>query len=371
MQTDMHYYGTYALARMAGFDVTAAETIAYSAQFVDDSTKHDSKYHPDGGLIYGIATAHTAGQVIKNRLVAQIEQRRVWTPFHFLPGGEGDNSEQKLVCVKDSNIAKQMLENHINYASKSAYGLHLMGIACHVYADTFSHYGFSGISSRYNKVHAPIPLDVKDDTMRAYLENKHSKFIAKYAPNWLLKVKRRVFSRIGEDFSGALGHGAVGTYPDRPYLKWQVTHEETGKTEVRNNLETYIEGCEKLFNLLVNFAQAYNPKSQPLISFSRVKDKILEILSAELPMNSSHEKGIGRIGLWKDAITSGDLFPSEQNEALDYDSENWEQQKRDFHRLPSSELGKNLDVYKFYQAATYHRYYVLKELLPKNGIVVF
>ena len=38
MQTDMHYYGTYALARLAGFSVSKAEIIAYSSQYVDDST---------------------------------------------------------------------------------------------------------------------------------------------------------------------------------------------------------------------------------------------------------------------------------------------------------------------------------------------
>ena len=74
MQTDMHYYGTYAIARLAGFDVTEAKTIAYAAQYVDDSTSNDSDEHSDGGLIYGIATAHHNSQVVKNRLIDTKEQ---------------------------------------------------------------------------------------------------------------------------------------------------------------------------------------------------------------------------------------------------------------------------------------------------------
>lgn len=36
MQTDMHYYGTYAMARAAGLNQDTCRKIAYSAQFVDD-----------------------------------------------------------------------------------------------------------------------------------------------------------------------------------------------------------------------------------------------------------------------------------------------------------------------------------------------
>ena len=58
MQKDMHYYGTYAIARVAGLKPKDAQVIAYSAQFVDDSTMTDSQMHEDGGLLYGVATAH-------------------------------------------------------------------------------------------------------------------------------------------------------------------------------------------------------------------------------------------------------------------------------------------------------------------------
>ena len=45
MQQDMHYYGTYAMARAAGLAVKDAKILAYAAQYVDDATSNDSEVH--------------------------------------------------------------------------------------------------------------------------------------------------------------------------------------------------------------------------------------------------------------------------------------------------------------------------------------
>jgi len=70
MQEDMHYYGTYAMARAAGLEVKHAKIIAYAAQYVDDSTATDSEVHKDGGMFMTIATAHTNSEAIKNAAVS-------------------------------------------------------------------------------------------------------------------------------------------------------------------------------------------------------------------------------------------------------------------------------------------------------------
>ena len=367
MQTDMHYYGTYAIARMAGFTPKDAQTIAYSAQFVDDSTKSDSDEHADGGLIYGIATAHSNGQVAKNRLVDQIEQKRVWTPFHFIPGGKGTTLEQKLVCQKDSLIAQEMFNNHIHFAKNSNFGLHLIGIASHVYADTFSHYGFSGISTDNNSVdpNSITLIDVKDKGMEAYLMNKYNAFLKKYAPDIIIKCWRWIANKAAEQFSGALGHGGVGTYPDRPFLHWQFTYNNSKQLSDRNNRETFLEGSEKLYNKLVEFGQAYTPEHKANTPFDNVKATIADILNTEAPMAERIEK-------WCNAVNNSELFEKAETEYLSYDHKIWEQQKTiEFHTLASSTEATKLDVYKFHQAAIYHRYYVLKDLLPQHGIVVY
>lgn len=56
---------------------------------------------------------------------------------------------------------------------------------------------------------------------------------------------------------------------------------------------------------------------------------------------------------------------------MDYDEKEWRLQKDTlFEVLKSSSEASQLDVYKFHQAADYHRHYTLKNLLPKHGIIV-
>jgi len=156
MQKDMHYCGTYAMAIAAGIPKHDAAVIAYAAQFVDDSTRYDSGIHSDGGLLFGITTAHHPHQSLirlpTDHLSGLEEQRKIWIPFHFFPGGKGNTFHEKILCVKDGDIVQEMLANHLAVCRQKAYALELMGICAHVYADTFSHYGFSGMTSPCNEI---------------------------------------------------------------------------------------------------------------------------------------------------------------------------------------------------------------------------
>ena len=360
MQEDMHFWGTYVVTRAAGFPMKDAHTIAYAAQYVDDSNKQDSTQHEDGGLLYGIATAHHPKQSALNSVIDREEQRRVWVPFHFIPGGEGKTFQEKLLCVKDSNIAQEMINYHIAAAKEKAFGLELTGIAAHVYMDTFSHYGFSGISSEYNEVDGDSFKFVninQESSIGAYISNKREEFIAKY------------LGSLAEAGSSALGHAGVATYPDRPFLHWEVDFEHPrsngAEKSDRNNPETYLEGCKKLHSLLSAFAETHY--EQPAIrSFEDIKDSISSIIRYE------GDKG-ERIDQWKKAIKQGAIYKPEESESekISYDWEEWEDEKKEFHEKDSSSVGIDTHAYRFHQAAAFHRYYVLKDLLPKHGIAVY
>ena len=170
MQTDMHYYGTYAMAVAAGIPQEDAAVIAYAAQFVDDSTGYDSDAHEDGGLLFGITTAHHSVEAFIKATDDQTnkleDERRVWVPFHFFPGGEGENFHEKILCVKDGNIVNEMLKNYLEICKDKTYRLELIGIASHVYEDTFSHYGFSGLTSPYNEIDGDI--DIAEKSLSKY-----------------------------------------------------------------------------------------------------------------------------------------------------------------------------------------------------------
>ena len=148
MQKDMHYYGTYAMARAAGLAPKVCRTIATAAEFVDDNGDKETIEFPDGGRLDFVPTAHHAAD-IEN--IDRHDQRLVWVPFHFIPGNEGRSMSERLLCRKDSEIAREMIDHNLSLADKP-FGLHLAGITAHVYADTFSHYGFSGVSSRWNRI---------------------------------------------------------------------------------------------------------------------------------------------------------------------------------------------------------------------------
>ena len=353
MQKDIHYYGTYAVARAAGIPEKDAQTIAYAAQFVDDSTRYDSKEHDDGGLLFGITTAHHPAQSLirspADHANSKEEQRKIWVPFHFFPGGAGNTFYEKILCVKDSKLVNEMLDNHLNIGKEKEYFLELMGICAHVYMDTFSHYGFSGLSSRYN--------EVKDGSLD-YIQPPH-KAIADYIGEKFEKFKE-TFCGIGaQGLSLALGHAGAATYPDRPYLHWKcefvLPRPSNGKVSDRDNPKTFLQACEKLHSFFRKVAQARYAESDHT-SFDDIKDTIKEILSKEADESS-------RCNAWAESGLCGNLNK--------YCPTQWENDKNKFGSLSSSTAGVSTNIYRFHQAAAYHRYYTLKDLLPKHGIAVY
>ena len=366
MQEDMHYYGTYAMARAAGLKVKDAKVVAYAAQYVDDSTANESEVHADGGMFETTASAHTNSEVIRNAAADHIEQRHVWVPFHFFPGNEGDTLSEKLACGKDSALAQKMVQNHIRHAVsvKNEYGLTLMGVMAHVYADTFAHYGFSGVSSRNNKVDGDsFELLVNDPKVKAYIMGKMSSFFEKYTSSFLIKNYRKIASEATNALTGALGHGGVGTYPDRPFLKWRFNFDKNNKDSGwRDNPATYMEACEKLHAAFSEYAEQADIAINQ-VPFESIRSKVDEILRFEADKQ-------GRISAWKNAINANELFETENNEALHFSINDWEQQKQQFSALDSSREITDYEVYQFHQAVIYHRDYTLKNLLPKHGLVV-
>ncbi|MDR3358563.1 MAG: hypothetical protein LBN96_06905 [Desulfovibrio sp.] len=342
MQKDMHYYGTYAMAKAAGIPQRDAETIAYAAQFTDDSTRYNSKIHRDHGLLYGIATAHSPARTLIDNFSDKLhgdtdeEQRRVWVPFHFLPGGAGESFEEKILCVKDSPIAKDMLEYNLKIGIDKRYCLELIGITAHVYMDTFSHYGFSGLTSKFN--------EIKRSSWKSY-DSTYENLVGGVA-----------------QFAGEnLGHAGVATCPDQPYLEWEfdfiLPRPNNGKTSKRNNTENFMEGCRKLHRFFCDFAKKkYDTASETMIDFDNIEGDVRKLLA----FRANEEE---RCRNWKKStLTQG---------AKEYNPIVWERDKKEILRFSTSAEIIQSEIYMFHQAATFHRYYVLKDLLPSHGIAVY
>ena len=85
MQTDMHYFGTYAMARAAGLAPAVCQTIATAAEFMDDNGDKETIPFPDGGRLDLVPTAHHVTDLIANNDLR--DQRLIWLPSS-LPAGE-------------------------------------------------------------------------------------------------------------------------------------------------------------------------------------------------------------------------------------------------------------------------------------------
>lgn len=367
MQIDMHYYGVYAMARLAGLNADAAGTIATASQYVDDSTKNDTLDHQSGAKMIPIVSAHHTTSV-KN--VDRNDQRFIWIPFHFLPGNKGRAFTERLVCRRDSEPVRAMRDHHLGL-SGVPFALELMGVTAHVYADTFSHFGFSGVSSRRNKVRSDkiSIMDVSESTA-AYWDKEKPRFFRKYGTQGglLQNIKRTLFSSGAEFFSGALGHGAVLTFPDQPYLRWAFEYEENfddrpDPVSTRSNQQYYLEACRVLYDMFQAFAQRRQDFGDPAgaVRFGDVEEKIREILALE-------EGKRGRSEAWRRAVRDGGLCAPEAIPA--YPGADWDRDRDRFPGLEDIAEATTLPVYRFYQAASLHRHYVLRELLPEYKLVV-
>jgi len=373
MQIDMHYYGTYVLARAAGINETAAAVIATSSQFVDDSVETIQEcIFKDGSRLRQVVTAH---HTLSMENISKDDQRYVWVPFHFLPGGgesRGDHFKKRLICRRNSLIARQMFDNAIACSGKE-FGVELIGITAHVFADTFSHCGFSGISSEYNEIKNKsinlINMDEFPDHIKEYIGIKlKKKFIDKIKE--LAKPVIRLFSFAAENFSQGLGHGAVVSFPDIPFLKWNFMFEDGRpgyKTGDEDNSLRFLQGCGELFNYFRKYA-ALNPEvidktaARNIKNFSAIKKDVLAILSS--PGDKED-----RIQKWQEYYSKNRLINVKGKVIPEYDIKKWTGNLKEICSTNRRDA-VNRNLYHFYQGAEFHRTYVLRELLPEHGVYV-
>lgn len=368
MQIDMHYYGVYALARLAGLKPEAAKIIAMASQYVDDSVGSDTLDHESGGKLIPVATAHHTTSI---RNIDRDDQRYIWMPFHFLPGNVGTSLTERLVCRENSALAKAMRDHHLAFFDEP-FALELMGVAAHVYADTFAHAGFSGVSSRRNKVRSDdIKILGVTDKTRKFWEKEIPKFFSKYGTVWE-NIKRTISSSGAELISGALGHGAVLTFPDQPYLHWHFVYEERGddykdrpgQEYDRENQKHYLNACRELYDMFKKFGKSrkdFSDDQGPVDFDGKMQDHIKGILTVE-------EGKTGRSAAWIQAVKDGKLYAGE--EIPPYDQKSWDRARDGFPGLEDEARAVEYPVYRFFQAASLHRHYVLRELLPANRLVV-
>ncbi|WP_031485867.1 DUF6765 family protein [Maridesulfovibrio frigidus] len=365
MQKDMHYFGTYAIARAAGIKPEDAQVIASAAQFVDDNSTIKKIDFEDKGSLNSRPTAHGKLGAWKNMFPRF--QREVWIPFHFLPGGSGEDFLSKIECQQDSDIAKEMVQNHLNHNDDDIYK-QLLGITAHVYADTFSHYGFSGLSSNKNDIDVEsikLSKSTNDKYITSISKRSQLKKQGLRAGRAVSRCLGKTLGQIAECISNDLGHGGVYTYPDAPFLEWSFNFED-GRPSNRKNSESFLLGCEALYKM---FRESCIIKPELYAGnhkdFTQIKASLKDILE----FNGDEDE---RIKNWKDKFSNESANFTEVSESFrNYLGDSWNKERTKLDNSANSTQLLKSNVFNFYKAASYHRHYVLRDLLPEHGIVVF
>lgn len=280
MNLDFHYYGTYVAARLAGYDFDSAQTIAHSAQYVDDSDEimlEDSLGHYYIKNFTPIPTAQGLSDMLKKNFRwsegALKSIADIWVPFHFLPGNYGDNTDIKkytgprsdngslfrwtfddesekqfkLLCQPNSLLVKRMINDIVTNHTEKDYTLEMTGLRMHVLADTWAHMFYIGMPAWF----------VNDAGVAVYKIDGTEKTPVKWKRVWPWDDSTDILN--GEmatpDMSAYnslvyLGHGRMGHLPDYPYLKYQYSPRWSKDDITKDNFTYSLQALKQLTRAL-------------------------------------------------------------------------------------------------------------------------
>ena len=153
MDREFHYFATGLIAKRAGFRERDAEIIARSSQFVDENTAALKVRDPENPeRVYQNAISQTV-----DILRPQSELMRIYPLFHFLPGNpeaesarRSDGKMHVLNTTPDSDAAHELLD--LACKAPPDIRLYRIGVATHVFADTWAHQNFVGWHDSFNSM---------------------------------------------------------------------------------------------------------------------------------------------------------------------------------------------------------------------------
>ncbi|SHH76916.1 hypothetical protein SAMN02745135_02037 [Caloranaerobacter azorensis DSM 13643] len=338
MKIDFHFYTIYVLCRLAGIKHEYSKKIAYASQHTDDAKYDHELEFISGGRFQQQMSAH---KFLDLGVFSKKTGYDIFLPFHFLPGIEGKDFYEKLLCRANSRTAKEMLKDTLNTLNKP-YGIHRLGIALHVYADTWSHQNFHGLYKFHNKV---------DDIE---LENKEqSEF-------------QEIEVELKSTFLPAIGHAQAFIFPDEPYLIWKYKGRNNKEYFRIDNQKRTMDAAYNIYSFLINDVKdkksdLFDKESK---GWDEIKDKLREVLFVNKPIEQREE-------LWKQKIKDG-FFGFKVD--IEYDDREWFKQAvevidKDRRIYDKKEVFHISDWKYFHDALTIHKFYIKNELLPKYGII--
>ena len=347
MKIDAHYYAVLAFCLACGFDKGSAATIAYASQFVDDAKinhiiiagsipENVQQYDMinDQPSFFNMATCHSYTRIKTFNYSAMINNT---SAFHFVPGCKGACFVRKMRCVERGQIIEQILEEALVEDN-----LVKLGLVLHVYADTFSHQGFSGLLSKVNDIEQLSILEGSGILMDKF----------KYHLKWLKDAVYKHFDRL----MPAYGHGQASVYPDLPYLKWCYDYDFSD--EFSRNLKS----SPNISNPL-RFTWAFIYMTKHLADYLRRHPQYrktspdpdcMDVLFQALLIKKTDKK---RVRNWQKTLVDQGLLNPSDREAIEYDEyrwlkeafENFDPKKFSQREVPDARLKQDFSTSAWYQ----------------------
>lgn len=322
MKIDAHYYAVLAFSRACGFKKQYSADIAYASQYVDDAIinqlsiadKPADQVLPHLKLIesvpcfFDMATCHTYTKVKTFNYTSMIKNT---SPFHFIPGCDGNNFVKQMRCKENGIILQKLFDSITSRDADDMSGQDraiMLGIFLHVFADSYSHQGFSGLLSKVN--------DIKN----LEVENNSGRIIDKL-PKFMHSIKDKIYTKLDRAMP-AYGHGQAGPYPDLPYLSWSYTYDSSDEfSDIKkssgtiDNTSRYKNAFSEIVKILDRFAEKYPDYRDR----KALTDDQLKPLFDCLVEKKSDKK---RINHWIDTITRQGLFDN-NDPRLRYNKNQW------------------------------------------------
>jgi hypothetical protein len=327
-----------------------SKIVAYASQHTDDAKHEHALEFENGGRFQQVLSAHKFFDLDTFSLDSQY---KIYLPFHFIPGIQGTRFQELLVCRQNSETSQRMVRE-VSRLKDKPYLLHRLGIAVHVYADTWSHQSFSGLKTDLN--------DISDiDVMN---ENRGS--IATIFMDFFRNVKEAVIPQIG--------HAEATYLPDEPYREWSFFHNYENETKVRKNWVLCLDASRSIYNEIKRFLnQSNHPdyKTDNVVSWGAIKPAFSRLFKDKGTIekrceNWSREINISGFGFpcqdfERDIVYEDrEWFKEAVGVTTNDDNEERYERKNNFHE-------SNWKL--FHDAAASHRFFILQELLPPNEII--
>ncbi len=336
MEKDFHFYAIYTLARSAGFKSDNAHTIAYASQHTDDAKYEHALEFENGGRFQQALTAH---KYLDVDAISKEVCYQIWVPFHFLPGDVGVEFYERMVARQGSTVAQRLLDD-ILASQWKPYILHRLGIFLHTYADTWSHQNFLGLQrDELNDVKNLKVVGVGSNTLDSMFEKLKLEALEYLAPT--------------------LGHTQAGNIPDEPYREWKYKNYY-GKSFHIFNGERALDAARSCYQ---SVAEA--------LPWHEIAGKIEELFKTKDGLQE-------RCEAWKEAIAGGGMkfTPEGRDSNLIYEDREWfkqavtVQKDNEGKELYTRNPGFETSHWKyFHDAAAFHRFTVLHEVLPEHGMI--